>query len=431
MRGMEARLLCVGDMHLGRRPGRLPRELAERGISPADLAPAAAWRLCVRAAIERKVDAVLLLGDVVDSERDFFEASGVLERGVRELLEAGIEVCAVAGNHDIEVLPRLADQVQGFHLLGRRGEWEERILQRGGKPMVRLVGWSFPAARVHESPLARFALPRSPLPTLGMLHCDLEDRRSPYAPVAPAELERAPVDAWLLGHLHVPSIRPGERPIGYLGSLVGLDPTECGPHGPWLLCAGGARGIEIEHLAVAPLRWEALDVQASAIAGPEDLEAALVAALRDLHGRLGAQAASARAVGCRMKLVGRMRGHRELRRKLEESPVRALQLGETLYFVEQVLDCAAEELDLERVAREYDPAGILARKLLVLRGPADSAERTELLAGARRALEQEANQGAWAVLDPPRLDDGHLTELLTHAGQTALEELLAQPTGTA
>ncbi|HVS11653.1 MAG TPA: DNA repair exonuclease [Planctomycetota bacterium] len=429
---MEARLLCVGDMHLGRRPGCLPLELAERGLSPAELTPAAAWRLCVRAAIERKVDAVLLLGDVVDSERDFFEASGILERGVRELVEAGIEVCAVAGNHDIEVLPRLADQVQGFHLLGRRGEWEERVLERGGKPLVRLVGWSFPAARVHESPLARFALPRSPLPTLGMLHCDLEDRRSPYAPVALAELERAPVDAWLLGHLHVPSIRPGGRPIGYLGSLVGLDPTERGPHGPWLLRAGGARGIEIEHLAVAPLRWEALDVQASAIAGPEDLEAALAAALRDLHGRLGAQAASARAVGCRMRLVGRVRGHRELRRKLQEPLARAIQLDGTLYFVEGgVEDCAAEELDLETLGRESDPAGILARKLLVLRGPADSAERIELLAGARRALEQEANQGAWAALEPPRLDDERLAELLAQAGQTALEELLAQRAGTA
>jgi hypothetical protein len=67
------RLLAVGDIHLGVRPSRLPEELQELARS---LGPAEAWRRTVEVAVERHVDAVLLAGDVVDRDDDFFEAIG-------------------------------------------------------------------------------------------------------------------------------------------------------------------------------------------------------------------------------------------------------------------------------------------------------------------------------------------------------------------
>ena len=88
------KLLAVGDIHLGRTPSRLPPELADRA---RELGPAEAWRRAVNAAIAAEVGAVLLAGDVVERDDDFFEAYRELSQGVKRLTDAGIAVIGVAG----------------------------------------------------------------------------------------------------------------------------------------------------------------------------------------------------------------------------------------------------------------------------------------------------------------------------------------------
>ena len=81
-------------------------------------------------AIEEKLDAVLFAGDVVESTNSRFEAMRPLEEGIRRLLKAGIQVIAVAGNHDVEALPRLAALIDGFTLLGAGGQWEAKMITK-------------------------------------------------------------------------------------------------------------------------------------------------------------------------------------------------------------------------------------------------------------------------------------------------------------
>ncbi|MCH8057867.1 MAG: hypothetical protein IIB78_08355, partial [Proteobacteria bacterium] len=62
-RNFEFRLLCVGDIHLGRRPSRIPQDIDEYGVNLADLTPVAAWKKAVAWAIDNDIDAVVLAGD--------------------------------------------------------------------------------------------------------------------------------------------------------------------------------------------------------------------------------------------------------------------------------------------------------------------------------------------------------------------------------
>ncbi|MCB9916118.1 MAG: metallophosphoesterase [Planctomycetes bacterium] len=101
----EARLLCVGDMHLGRRPSRLPLG------APDGLGPRETWGEVVETAIAREVDAVLLAGDVVESANGALEAYGELLAGARRLREAGIDLVAVAGNLRRARAAALADEL--------------------------------------------------------------------------------------------------------------------------------------------------------------------------------------------------------------------------------------------------------------------------------------------------------------------------------
>jgi predicted phosphodiesterase len=419
---MQAKLLCVGDMHLGRRPSRIPSDL---DLDPATLTPAAAWRRTVELAIAERVDAVLLAGDVVESDNRYFEAYTALERGVRELAGAGIEVIAVAGNHDVEVLPRLADEIDAFRLLGRGGRWETHAIERDGRTLLRVVGWSFPQRVVEQSPLESFAAPSDhDVPLIGLLHCDLDSSASRYAPVARRELERFAIDAWLLGHVHMPSLAASARPIGYLGSLQGLDPSEIGARGPWMLSCGGGERVSLEQIALAPLRWEQLDVSVDDVEESDGIESRIVRALSALLERDPRETRRPAAVGCRIQLVGRTRRGVNVRPLCTQGALAGLRpsFGGTQCFVERVVNATQPALDLEALARRSDPPGLLAARLLELQRQ-DAVERDAI-----KPLRQIADQVAWQDLESAELGEAAVRARLIRVGTRALEDLLAQST---
>lgn len=415
---------------MGRQPSRLPQVLLEQ-VPGRELAPAAAWERTVAAALRQGVDAVLLAGDVVEQSNDFYEAYGDLRRGVERLMAADIQVLAVAGNHDVEVLPRLTDAVPGVRLLGRRGAWETHTLGGGGGAAVDVVGWSFPEPVVTADPLRAGLPPRRAVTTIGLLHCDRDQTGSRYAPVRASELDAAPVDAWLLGHIHKPDALRAPRPMGYLGSLSGLDPGETGPHGPWLLEVTDRGAMTIEHLSLAPLRWEEVDVPVDDLPAAEDIHGRVLEALSQLHEGIAATPQPPRAVGCRLHLTGRTGLRHALARALAAADPRRIchERGDTVYFIHDWRLEALPAIDLQELARGTDPAGLVARKLLVLRG-ADSSERQRLIEGARRSLQSACNSSEFADLDLAPPDEAQAATVLERAALRALDELLAQREGS-
>jgi len=421
---MPLKLLAVGDIHLGRRPARLPHELA--GDARA-LGPAGAWRRVVARAIAEGVDAVALAGDVVEREDDFYEAYRELRAGVEELAAAGIRVLGVAGNHDVHVLPRLADQLDDFDLVGRDGKWETRTLEAGGEQAT-LHGWSFREARVPTSPVAEHDFQRGPGANLGLLHCDLDQRGSPYAPVMANELRDTGLDAWLLGHIHVPHALSVTRPVGYLGSLTGLDPGEPGDHGPWLITFEGGRVQGIDPWVLAPLRWEPLKLDLAELDEAESARARLLEKLREHDRTLAGLAEAPRAVGLRLRVTGRTDLGTEATRLLENDLGQLLHEGETTgahYFIEKVIAETRPEIPLHKLAERNDPPGLLAQRLLRLETP-HSEEARGLIADGKKRLEQLRRESRWQALDPQPLEDDEVVDWLWRSGTRMLEDLLAQ-----
>ena len=421
---MPFRLLAVGDMHLGRRPSRLPGELAGRS---RELGPAGAWASVVEEAINAGVDAVALAGDVVEQETDFFEAYRELHRGVDGLTAAGIRVLGVVGNHDVAVLPRLAEQIEVFELLGRGGQWQAVQLEGNGEA-VTLWGWSFPRARVMESPLAGVQFKRGPGPNLGLLHCDRDQAGSPYAPVSTHDLDAAGLDGWLLGHIHQPDTLTVQQLSGYLGSVTGMDPGEHGARGPWLITVDSGRIREVEQWVLAPLRWERLEVDIEGMSRAEEARERLLDRLRELDTEVVAARRPANAVGLCVRLTGRSPFGEASVALFSEQDREHLYDGEggTHYFVERVENATRPEIPLDELAERGDPAGLLARRLLVLEREVDDADRRALVAEARGKLEARTREEQWSGLRVQSPDDGATVELLQRSGMRMLERLLAQ-----
>ena len=386
------KLLAVGDMHLGRTPSRLAPEL-----HAPELGPAEAWRRAVDAALDHGVKAVLLAGDVVDRDDDFFEAYKALESGVRRLSDAGIDVIGVAGNHDVKVLPRLARHIPQFRLLGEGGKWEPCRIEQGGDA-VTLWGWSFPQARVLASPLDGSSPDPASGINLGLLHCDRDaGADSPYAPITRQELERAGLDGWLLGHVHKPDALTAASPNGYLGSLTGLDRGESGLRGPWMITVADGRIAEVEHLSLAPLRWEALEVDLEGIGEPAEARGRMLEAVIALDAELASLTAAPNAAGLSVVLTGRTRFGNAALDQISREDRDELHTGAagTRYFIVNVRPDTRPEIDLEELARRADPVGLLAARLLRLDRPEGDPERDRLVEQARRDLRDRCANAVW------------------------------------
>lgn len=269
------RFIAVGDLHMGACPKGVPEELAGKysGI--------ATWRLLVREAIVQHVDAVLLLGDVVDWSNRFFEALGPLTEGIAELRAQQISVYAVAGNHDFEALESIArvSTYDNFHLLGRGGQWEQRIVTFDGT-RIQLFGWSFPARHVHTNPFEHFPYEAvdSTCLRLGLLHADRDVSSSRYAPVRSTDFSASGVEHWLLGHIHKPDALPGDGAL-YTGSPSGMNVNETGLHGAILLDMG-VHPPHYQRVPVSGLRYDDIDLDLGEVQHVGDVQTQLVECAR-------------------------------------------------------------------------------------------------------------------------------------------------------
>ena len=383
------RILVAGDLHLGRRSSRVESAVG------VDASSRAAWGRLVDAAIEHSVRLLLLTGDVADGSNRFWEALGPLEQGIGRLAAAGIRTVAVSGNHDHEALPRLADRLDpaDFRLLGRGGQWERWTLADGGRPLLHVDGWSFPAERVKHSPVEAYRPePAGDVPVLGMVHGDLDVPTSPYAPLARAALLGQPVAGWLLGHIHAPLLEQAEgRPlIMYPGSPQALDPGEPGPHGAVLLEVAGGRVGSAERVPLSTVRYDEIAVDVSGVKEPGDLDGTLLSAL-EMH------AASAAAEGgdplaflsVRVRLTGRtpLAGAIRAEAGRIEGDLQVRSAGVQVQVDRVVMDLRPA-IDLAEQARASTPPGRLAKLLLEL----DAGTPTEACSEPTRTLLAETRR---------------------------------------
>jgi len=423
-------LLFVGDMHLGRRPSGMDELLADQGLRPGQLSPAAALKLLVDHALEHPPRAVVFAGDLVDEDDDRFEAYAVLEREVGRLQGAGIPVLAVAGNHDGLVLPRLIERVPGVEQLGAGGTWERRELEGPGPP-VDLVAWSFPGRHHSGAPLEQPDLQevlgrtRREARVIGVLHGDLDSAASRYAPLSRQRLVALPAEAWFLGHVHQPGELAGDgRPIGYLGSLVGLDPGEPGARGPWRVRLGERGEVRALQVALSPIRWERFQLRLDeAEAADEDgIHERLEEWLRqELAADPGLDHGHLRVVVARVEFTGALAGRAAVRNFVRDHrPGKTVfRFGEVPVLVQRVYDRTRAAVDLDALSEETSPVGHVARRLLELR----SGEAKELDTRATRQLE---DLGDWGLVDEERLELPSARELLERSAWRVLDTLLAQ-----
>jgi hypothetical protein len=350
------RILACSDIHLGRIPAVL---------GYPNLSGHSAWEAIVQKAVDLKVEALVLAGDVVEKDNAWFEAYGPLLKGLEKLHDANIEVFAVAGNHDAKVFPRLAKEGKHIHMLGLGEKWES-IDYKG----VRFVGWSFKGNAYRDNPFDSYdtSLKDFPGARLGILHCDVDSQiGGMYASVPSSQFPLSGVPLWVLGHIHA------KRQVGnnlgfYCGSPYALDSSETGDHGVYLLETMGENSWkEPVFLSLSPWQFCDCEVNLEGIASTDDLMSYIGNALRDI-GKEKVEEGYLGDMYCRLVFVGTVPTDFDLQAALPPEGLESLDIpnenGASIRVQSSFVDNTEFVVDLESLSKGVGPIALLAKQLL-------------------------------------------------------------------
>ena len=319
---MGFRFLHLADLHLESSFGGSP-ETRER-LRRATLE---AFERAIDYAIDRQLHAVLAAGDLYDdpilSEKVWLR----LERQLARLEEAGVWFVAVCGNHDPGGpgfrSPGLGLGGERCHIFRTPTPEALTITDRDGRPIGVVVGAGHASDREAENLAARFERQPGSLPTVGLLHTNLEaasgaadhDR---YAPSTRADYERLDYSYWALGHIHKRQRAVEGLPVFYPGNLQGRNPRETGEKGGYLVEAHAGDHAEPDFVRLAPVRWEHLRVDDLAEATtPGQLASRLAQRIAELRGGASDELAVRVELGGETPLADKLR-RRETLAAIEE-----------------------------------------------------------------------------------------------------------------
>lgn len=321
------------------------------------------------------MDLVALSGDVIDAASKSLEALGPMRAGLETLAQAGIDTVAVAGNHDFDVLPLLADQIgtARFHLLGRGGRWERFTLRRDGRDLLHVDGWSFPAEHVRVPPLRDYPdRTTDGTPVMGLVHGDVGVPLSRYAPISRGDIPALGLDLLVLGHIHMPTTynEPDSGLAVYVGSPWAMDPGEPGTHGAWLAEFGGGNRVSLEQVPISPVRYESREMD---VAGVRD-EAGFHRLVDRSLTEVGREAIAShdgrylRAVSVRLHFTGESEAHRDFpiwvdraTTQITKYPVDSIEV-----FPDRFSCDVRPPLDVHELAGGAGPVAEVARLIVAL-----------------------------------------------------------------
>ena len=427
-------ILATADLHLGKQSSNVSKELPESSATYT-------LNRMVEYAIDEDIDALFLAGDVVDRDNRYFEAIGPVQKAFERLGEAGIPVVMVTGNHDYDVLPDIVrnQSYPYVHLLGEKGRWEAKTIDtKSGK--LQVIGWSFPNQYVTEDPLLLLSvktLNLNPnLPTFGLLHGDLYDRKSQYAPLNLSDFPADGPHVWVIGHIHKPDvIRSQEPKVFYPGSPQALSAKEPGVHGPTLLSFDGS-ALQSEQIPLSPVRYELIRLDVNGIENESDFRTHLTQQMREFVQTHIGELEHVSHVVCDIELTGKHHSLNELDNwshladQLEQQPD-----SDTLITVRKVVNLAQPVVgNLKELAQQPTPPGLLAKLILELESDSDSGSSPSLVQTLMSKQKEEINRANRSATYRPlsRFDnqvpdtDDASKEILLRESRQLLSELLSQ-----
>ncbi|ASK60878.1 DNA repair exonuclease [Virgibacillus phasianinus] len=229
----------------------------------------------VKTAIGKKVDFILLVGDLFDNERQSLKAQIKLKNAFEELYRHNINVYMSYGNHDFingNTYPvTYPDNVYIFK--------EEKVgyftFNQKGKPLANIHGFSYENRSINENKTAEFQVQNGEAAFhIAMLHGSLysNTEHDTYAPFHLSELSDKEFDYFALGHIHQREIMKTDPPIIYSGNTQGRNRKEAGAKGCYHVVLDKGQAADVTFIPLQAIQFNRLTVDVSDCTEPHVME---------------------------------------------------------------------------------------------------------------------------------------------------------------
>ncbi|MFC0189842.1 exonuclease SbcCD subunit D [Fictibacillus aquaticus] len=224
------------------------------------------------AAIEEKVDFMLIVGDVFDGDMRSLKAQFRFNKEMEKLNKYGITVFVSHGNHD--------------HLGGQWTDldWPENVIFFAGNnvqqvPFIKngvtaalIHGFSYETKAVEENRTSQYPVKAGDVHHIGMLHGQAAGYtgHDPYAPFLLQELISKNYDYWALGHIHKRSELSLQPPVCYSGNIQGRHKNETGEKGAYVVTLN-ENGAESRFIPTCDIIWKEIILDMSTVDRESDL----------------------------------------------------------------------------------------------------------------------------------------------------------------
>ncbi|MCY4186576.1 MAG: DNA repair exonuclease [Rhodobacteraceae bacterium] len=219
----------------------------------------------VNLCIEEKVDALLIAGDLYDSDQNSMHTARFLANQMQRLHQEDIRVFIIKGNHDAGSVITgqliFPDSVKIFSIKAETVNMTKDDLD------IAIHGISFPNRQVPESLLPKFPSPSQGSFNIGMLHTSLGGTKGhdTYAPSSLNELQQVGFDYWALGHIHKQSCQKGDSTVVMPGIPQGRNIGEDGEKTVSLVSVDETGITDLQQVSLSVLQFERVEIDVSDI----------------------------------------------------------------------------------------------------------------------------------------------------------------------
>lgn len=211
-------------------------------------------------AIERKVDFVILAGDLFDGEDRSLRAQSRFRAEMKRLAQHQIPVYVIHGNHDhLNGSWVHLDLPDNVHVFGSKAE--RMVLVTNSGVTVHLYGFSYPTRHVYERKIDEYGKSGEADFHIGILHGNESSgmEHDNYAPFTLKDLLEKNFDYWALGHIHKRTVLSDNPPIIYPGNIQGRNKKESGEKGFYHISLNEL-GAEFTFVDCADIVWEEVEI---------------------------------------------------------------------------------------------------------------------------------------------------------------------------
>ncbi|MCK8606649.1 metallophosphoesterase family protein [Apilactobacillus ozensis] len=208
----------------------------------------------VNDAISKKVDFILIVGDIFDIENPTPKAKLFLQEKFQQLNEANISVFMSYGNHDYHAND-LGIYPKNVYVFPE--QVTNKIINIDNKT-IGICGFSYTNKWISEKKINEYPIKKNIDYQIGTFHGE-QGNESNYASFMIDDLLAKHYDYWALGHIHKRQQLNVEPPVWYSGNIQGRHKNENGDKG--YLLVDTDNDSKANFISTSVIDWNSMDLK--------------------------------------------------------------------------------------------------------------------------------------------------------------------------